>query len=290
MKIPEPRDEQLRRDPRALLKAFGLKPKKRLGQNFLVSTSALDQIIQAAELTGKEDILEIGAGLGTLSLLLAEGEGKLVAVEIDRDLLPVLTWVLAGLPDVELREGDILSLDLGDLGLRSGYIVVANIPYQITSRLIRRLLEHEFTATRLILTIQKEVAERIIAGPGDMSLLALSVAVFGQARIEAVIGADAFYPRPGVDSAILRIDRHPEPQVVREYLPQFFKLARAGFGQRRKQLQNAISSGLGVPKELIQHALEISRIDPSLRAQELDLEDWSRLLTVLMESGLLGRV
>jgi len=290
MKIPEPRDEQLRRDPRALLKAFGLKPKKRLGQNFLVSTSALDQIIQAAELTGKEDILEIGAGLGTLSLLLAEGEGKLVAVEIDRDLLPVLTWVLAGLPDVELREGDILSLDLGDLGLRSGYIVVANIPYQITSRLIRRLLEHEFTATRLILTIQKEVAERIIAGPGDMSLLALSVAVFGQARIEAVIGADAFYPRPGVDSAILRIDRYPEPQVVREYLPQFFKLARAGFGQRRKQLQNAISSGLGVPKELIQHALEISRIDPSLRAQELDLEDWSRLLTVLMESGLLGRV
>jgi 16S rRNA (adenine1518-N6/adenine1519-N6)-dimethyltransferase len=287
VKLPEPQDAKLKRDPRALLKAYGLKPKKRLGQNFLVSKPALERVVRAADLSGGEDVLEIGAGLGALTLLLAEQAARVVTVEIDQELLPPLSWVLGGLQNVELRAGDILSMDLAELGLRRGYVVVANIPYQITSRLIRLLLEHEYSAVRLVLTIQKEVAERIIAEAGDKSLLALSVDVFGRGGIEAVIGADAFYPQPGVDSAVLRIDRHAQPLVDREHLSDFFNLARAGFGQKRKQLLNSLSSGLGLPKEPMQQALLAAGISPSQRAQELDLQDWARLLSAMIESSLL---
>ncbi len=287
MKLPEPQDAKLKRDPRALLRAYGLKPKKRLGQNFLVSLPALQSVVRAADLSGREDVLEIGAGLGALTLLLADKAARVVAVEIDQELLPALAWVLEGTQNVELRDGDILKMDLAKLGLRRGYVVVANIPYQITSRLIRMLLENEYSAARIVLTIQKEVAERIVAGPGEKSLLALSVDVFGEARIEAVIGAESFYPQPGVDSAVLRIDRHSEPLIEAEHLSDFFTVARAGFGQKRKQLLNSLSSSLGMPKEPLAQAMLAAGIEPSQRAQELDLQDWARLLAALIESRLL---
>jgi 16S rRNA (adenine1518-N6/adenine1519-N6)-dimethyltransferase len=270
-------NEDLKQDPRGLLKAFGLRPKKRLGQNFLVSSSGLAKVMQAAQLTGEEQVLEIGAGLGTLSLSLARSAQYLVVVEIDEDLLPALSWVLSGLSNVSLIVGDILALDLAQTGLHPDYTVVANIPYNITSHLIRKLMESPYPARRIVLTIQREVAERIVAGPGDMNMLALSVQIYGQAVVESTLPADFFYPRPEVDSAVIRIDRFYEPAIPPGQLAAFFTIARAGFSQRRKQLQNALASRLGMSKERVNTLLGSAGIRPASRAQELSLADWIRL-------------
>jgi 16S rRNA (adenine1518-N6/adenine1519-N6)-dimethyltransferase len=270
-------NEGLKRDPQGLLKAFGLRPKKRLGQNFLVSNSGLAKVLHAADLRGNEDVLEIGAGLGTLSLSLSEKAKYLVVVEIDEDLLPALNWVLEGLSNVKLIAGDILSLDLARTGLHSGYTVVANIPYNITSHLIRKLMESPYPARRIVLTIQREVAERIVAEPGDMNLLALSVQVYGRAEIESILPADNFYPRPEVDSAVIRIEQFDEPAITSGQLTPFFEVARAGFGQRRKQLHNALAGGLGLSKKSVDSLLESAGISPASRAQELSIADWITL-------------
>ena len=274
---PEPLDDGLRKDPRALIKAFHLKPKKSLGQNFLVSPAGIEKVIRAAELSGEDDVLEIGAGLGTLSLALADSSKHVVVIELDTDLIPALTWVLADSPNVEVVHGDILTMELCDLGLHQHYAVVANIPYNITSRLVRKLLESSFPADRVVLTIQDEVARRMVAAPGEMNLLALGVQAYGQPVIQAAIPAEAFFPQPKVDSAVIRIDRFPVPRLSPEQLNPFFDLARAGFSQRRKQLPNALSRGLGLTKDEVRSMLEESQIPPPSRAQELTLEDWIRL-------------
>jgi 16S rRNA (adenine1518-N6/adenine1519-N6)-dimethyltransferase len=277
MTFPPPLKDELRKDPRALLRAFNLRPKKSLGQNFLVSPSGIETVVRAADLTGDEDVLEIGAGLGTLSLALAERARYLLAIEIDEDLLPALRWVLSNLENVRLLSGDILNLDLAQLGLQPDYVVVANIPYNITSHLIRKLMESDFPAQRVILTIQEEVANRIVAEPGGMSLLALSVQVYGVPRVEAKIAAAAFTPQPAVNSAVIRIDRLSRPRLAADKRSAFFELARAGFGQRRKQLPNALSHGLGLKKAHVIELLEAVGISPRSRAQELSLDEWISL-------------
>ena len=269
-----PLEDGLRRDPRALLRAFSIRPKKSLGQNFLVSQSGVETVVRAAELVGEEDVLEIGAGLGTLSLVLAERAKHLLAVEIDEDLLPALRWVLSDLNNVRLLSGDILGLDLARLDLQPDYVVVANIPYNITSHLIRKLMESDFPAQRVILTIQEEVANRIVAEPGEMNLLALSVQVFGAPQIVAKIAPEAFFPQPAVNSAVIRIDRLPQPLLLADRQVAFFDLAKAGFGQRRKQLQNALSHGLSLEKTHVVTLLEAAGISPNSRAQELTLNEW----------------
>jgi len=275
----------LKDDPRALLRAFDLKPKKRLGQNFLVSRAELARVVESAGLTGSEDVLEIGAGLGTLSLKLADRARFVAVVEIDRELIPVLEWVFSDLQNVRLFQGDILEMDLAQLGLQPGYVVVANIPYNITSHLIRKLMESPFPARRVVLTIQREVAQRITSEPGDMNLLALSVQIFGQPAIEAVIPADAFYPRPSVDSAVIRIDRFEQPLLPEGQSGRFFALARAGFGQRRKQILNALAGGLGLEKGRVASLLLEAGIEPTRRAQELTLEDWLSLTAAAERMG-----
>lgn len=261
----------------ALLKRYDLRPHKGLGQNFLQDPLALEKIVTAAEIQSTDTVLEIGPGLGSLTRYLAVSAREVVAVELDEDLLPLLKAVLAPYPNVRLVQGDILELLPKDLIADQEYIVVANIPYYITSAVIRHLLETEPKPRRIVLTIQKEVAQRICAQPGDMSLLALSVQVYGKPRIAAHIPADAFFPAPKVDSAVLVIDIHPDPLMNRDLLDTFFKLIKAGFSQKRKTLRNSLSAGLHMSPTEAAGLLARANIDPQRRAETLSIEEWEGL-------------
>lgn len=262
----------------ALLKKHRLEPRKSLGQNFLVSDEALEKIVQAAGVDGGDAVLEIGAGLGSLTRVLALAANRVTAVELDRNLIPILRDVTGGLKNVEVVQGDMLELDPGELMKSSGYLVVANIPYYITSALIRHLIEAGSKPARLVLTIQKEVAERVCALPGDMSLLALGVQVYGAARMVMKIPAGDFYPPPKVDSAVVRVDLFPQPVIPMEELDLFFRLAKAGFSQRRKMLRNALAAGLSLKPAEAEALLLSAEIEPQRRAETLSLAEW-RVLT-----------
>jgi 16S rRNA (adenine1518-N6/adenine1519-N6)-dimethyltransferase len=264
----------------ALLRRHDIRPSKSLGQHFMLADGAISKVVDAAELGGDETVLEIGAGIGALTVNLARAAKRVVAVEIDSRLLPALNEVVGKLPEVLIVHGDILKLDLEALVGVGPYCVVANIPYNITSMLIRRLLEAAKNPDRIVLTVQREVAERIVATPGQMSLLALSVALYGTPRIMARIQAGSFYPPPKVDSAVLRVDLHAQALMPVAMIPTFFRIARAGFQQKRKQLRNALSSGLQVPAQQVVFWLEEAGISPQSRAQELGLDDWARLVDV----------
>jgi 16S rRNA (adenine1518-N6/adenine1519-N6)-dimethyltransferase len=260
-----------------LLRQYGLHPKKSLGQNFLLDEFALQQVVNAAQVTSQDVILEIGPGLGSLTCHLATIAHKVVAVEVDSSLIPVLKNVVDQYSNVKVIEGDILALDPVQLVLQSSYIVVANIPYYITSALIRHLLESSLPPRRLVLTVQQEVAKRICALPGEMSLLALSVQVYGHPEIIARIPSGAFYPPPKVDSAILRIDLLPSPLIPAAELDVFFQLIRAGFSQRRKTLRNALAGGLRLAPLVIESMLMDAYINPMRRAETLSISEWRQL-------------
>jgi 16S rRNA (adenine1518-N6/adenine1519-N6)-dimethyltransferase len=260
-----------------LLRQYGLHPNKSLGQNFLLDETALEQVIGAADVTSQDDVLEIGAGLGSLTRYLAVTARMVAAVEVDSNLIPALTQVVSQYPNVRIVQGDILALDPPRLLSQESYIVVANIPYYITSALIRHLLESDPPPTRLVLTIQDQVAERICAAPGDMSLLALSVQVYGQPSILTHIPASAFYPPPSVNSAVLRIDLYTSPLIPIEQLDVFFQLIRAGFSQKRKTLRNSLSAGLRFSPSTVETILKDACIDPMRRAETLSLPEWRQL-------------
>ncbi len=265
----------------ALLREHGLRPKKGLGQNFLVDPLALERVVAAAEIPANAVVLEVGPGLGSLTRHLARASRRVVAVELDGQLMPLLREVLAPCTNVELVQGDILELAPAALVGESGYLVVANIPYYITSALIRHLLEASVQPARLVLTVQREVAGRICAGAGEMSLLALSVQVYGEPRVAARIPAGAFYPAPKVDSAVVRVDLLAQPRIPQERLEAFFRLAHAGFLQKRKMLRNSLAAGLGWPAERADELLRNAGIDPQRRAETLGLEEWGRLVEQL---------
>jgi 16S rRNA (adenine1518-N6/adenine1519-N6)-dimethyltransferase len=267
-----------------LLRRYGLRPDKSLGQNFLLDDSALSQVIEAAQITPEDTVLEIGAGLGSLTRYLAASARIVVAVELDSSLIPPLKQVVGQFHNVHVVEGDILALDPAQLISSSDYLVVANIPYYITSALIRHLLEAKLPPRRLVLTIQQEVARRICASPGEMSLLALSVQVYGQPNIVSHIPASAFYPPPKVDSAIIRIDLYPSPLIPAPLLDTFFLLIKAGFSQKRKTLRNALSGGLRLPPTRVETLLSSVEIDPRRRAETLSLAEWHRLTSILAET------
>ncbi len=268
----------------ALLRQHNLHPSKGLGQNFLIDPVALQRVVDAAQITADDCVLEIGAGLGSLTRHLACAARQVVAVELDSQLLPILHAVLASFSNVSIIHGDMLELDPAQLmsPLRgfmpeTGYAVVANIPYYITSALIRHLLEASVKPSCITLTVQREVAQRICAVPGKMSLLALSVQVYGKAATIARIPAGAFYPVPTVDSSVVRVDLYPQPQIETKDLPTFFRLAKAGFSQRRKTLRNALSAGLRLSPLQTLSLLKAAAIDPQRRAETLDLSEWQKL-------------
>jgi 16S rRNA (adenine1518-N6/adenine1519-N6)-dimethyltransferase len=260
-----------------LLHEHGLHASKGLGQNFLQDQTALEKIVQAAEIQPDDVVLEIGPGLGSLTRYLALSAKTVIAVELDREILPVLETVLAPYPNTIIVEGDILQVSPASLVDTDDYLVVANVPYYITSAIFRHLLETTPRPRRLVLTIQKEVAERICAKPGDMSLLTLSVQVYGQPKIAAIIPAEAFFPVPKVDSAIIRVDMFPEPRIPSPLLNTFFHMAKAGFSQKRKTLRNSLSAGLRLSTSEAAQLLEQSDIDPMRRAETLSIDEWGQL-------------
>jgi len=266
---------------RELLRRYGLQPSKGLGQHFLVDQGALARIVAAAELEPQEAVLEVGAGLGTLTRALAEAAGQVVAVEVDRRLLPALRQELAGCANVQIVEGNILALDPADLMANRPYKVVANLPYNITSAILRHLLEARLPPQRMVLTVQREVAERIAARDGRMSLLAVSVHFYGRPQLLFRLGRGAFYPAPEVESAVMCIDRHAQPLVEVADVKGFFRVVRAGFSQPRKQLRNSLAGGLGLAPPVVAETMRAAGLDPRQRAERLRLEDWASLTETL---------
>jgi 16S rRNA (adenine1518-N6/adenine1519-N6)-dimethyltransferase len=265
----------------SILRRYNLRPDKRLGQHFLIDQFALEEVIEAAEVEKTDVVLEIGAGLGSLTRLLAIHARNVLAVELDSKLIPPLEEVISGFPNVEIIQGDILRLNLNQLMNVSGFLVIANIPYYITSALIRNLLETSRPPKRLVLTLQREVAERICASPGKMSMLALSVQVYGHSDIFAYLPSAVFYPQPNVESAILRIDRYPEPQIPIDLLATFFRLVKAGFSQKRKTLRNSLAGGMRWKPAQSEAILYQSGINSMRRAETLSLEEWGELADIV---------
>lgn len=241
----------------------------------------MQAIIQAAELQPDDVVLEIGAGLGNLTRHLAVSTRQVVAVEIDQRLLPILRQVVKTFPNVRVIAGDILSLNPSKL-MDTRYRVVANIPYYITSAVIRHVLEAQPKPYSLVLTVQREVAERICTLPGNLNLLALSVQVYGHPRISMHIPAGAFYPPPKVDSAVVNVNIYAQPVIPQASLGSFFRLIKAGFSQKRKTLRNALSGGLGWPAIQAESLLTQCGISPMRRAETLSMEEWNQL-TLYME-------
>jgi 16S rRNA (adenine1518-N6/adenine1519-N6)-dimethyltransferase len=267
----------------SILKKYGLRADKRLGQNYLQDANALEKIVEATEIQKADTVLEIGPGLGSLTRYLSVSAHQVVAVELDLKLVSVLQTILKPYANVRLIHGDILKLTPKELELPDDYLVAANIPYNITSAIIRRLLESEPKPRRIVLTVQKEVAERICAAPPDMSLSALSVQVYGTPHIMTQIPAGAFYPAPKVDSAVVRIDILPSPAIDSQLLDDFFQLIKAGFGQKRKTLRNSLSAGLRISAAEAESLLAKAEIDSKRRAEALSLNEWREMSRLYSE-------
>lgn len=261
----------------AILDRYNLRLEKSLGQNFLTDPAILEKILRIAEVGRDDAVLEIGAGLGHLTAVLAQAARSVTAVEIDSRFIPVLEELLEPFSNVRLVQGDILQLDPSDLVETDDYLVVANIPYYITSRIIRNLLESGRVPRGIVLTIQYEVAKRICARSGKLSLLALSVRMYGNPSLEARIPAGAFYPVPKVDSAVIKIDLHDQPLLPDQQRSKFFEVVKAGFTHNRKTLRNSLSKGLGWPTDRTERMLIAAGIDPNRRAETIKMEEWLEL-------------
>jgi 16S rRNA (adenine1518-N6/adenine1519-N6)-dimethyltransferase len=277
-----------------LLRRAGIDPKKSLGQNFLVDERYLDRIVDAAELSSEDIVLEVGPGLGTLTARLAANAGHVIAVELDDRLVPLLRAEFALQENVHIVHGDILKLDVGKLITKTvtgdpqsptvgGYKLVANLPYYITSAVLRHVLEATPAPSRAAVMVQAEVADRICAQPGDMSILSVAVQFYAKPSIAFQVPAGAFYPVPKVDSAVLQLDVRPHTALAGAEVDteRFFALVRAGFSQKRKQLRNSLSAGLHRKKDEIDAALVCADIDPSRRAQTLSIAEWLTLYQAL---------
>ncbi|MBI9051479.1 MAG: ribosomal RNA small subunit methyltransferase A [Anaerolineaceae bacterium] len=263
-----------------ILRDHDIRLKKSLGQNFLSDDHILKKIVQAAGLTKDLTVLEIGPGIGSLTRHIAVQAKEVFAVELDAQLFPALQEVLAPFDNVHLIHDDILKVDLPSVIEDKPYMIIANIPYYITSAVIRRCLETSSKPQKMILTIQKEVARRICQKPGDLSLLALSVQVYGSPQILFDISAGAFFPSPNVDSTVLRVDLYDEPLIPLTEIETFFKWTKAGFQQKRKKLRNSLASGLHMSTQEVEAIFNAANLDPHRRAETLSIEEWYRLMQV----------
>lgn len=264
-----------------------IKAKKSLGQNFLKDEDVLQRIVEGASLSKEDIVIEIGPGKGALTELLAEKCGKVIAIEIDDRLIEPLHTKFVGIDNVEIIHDDILKLNLPELvtnklmklkANEASYKVVANIPYYITAPIIRLLLETKFPPTETILMVQKEVAERIVAKKGAMSILAVSVQYYAKAQFLFTVFKESFDPVPKIDSAVIKLTRDKGQETPdKDEVKKFFKIVRAGFSAKRKTLINNLSNGLQADKKIIEEKLESVGFPPNTRAQELGVEDWKKL-------------
>jgi 16S rRNA (adenine1518-N6/adenine1519-N6)-dimethyltransferase len=264
-------------NPKTLLDRYDVLPKKSLGQNFLHDPNTLEKIATSADLMPEDTVLEIGPGTGALTDVLARLARRVIAVELDGRLEPILRERFASTPNVEFVFRDILETDVAALVGPGPYSVVANVPYYITSAILRHLLESSHRPRRIVLTVQLEVAERLVAKAGDLSLLAVSAQFYGRPRIVSRLSASVFWPRPEVDSAVLRLDVYDQPPVDVPDEVTFFKVVRAGFSQKRKQLKNALADALALPMPQTVAVMETAGVDPRRRAETLTLDEWAAL-------------
>lgn len=266
-------------NPRQILERYDIQPKKSLGQNFMHDPNMLDKIVATAGVTPQDTVLEIGPGTGTLTARLAQVAKQVIAVEVDERMYDILFDQFERSTKIRLILQDILRTDIAALMGTEPYVVVANVPYYITSAILQHVLESKNPPRRVTMVMQYEVAERIIAKPesGDMSLLAVSIQFYGQPRLMARLNKALFWPRPEVDSALLRIDMYDKPPVDVPSAKEFFRVAKAGFSQKRKQLRNAISAGLHMTSAQADVHLRNANIDPQRRAETVSLEEWAAL-------------
>jgi 16S rRNA (adenine1518-N6/adenine1519-N6)-dimethyltransferase len=257
--------------------------KKRLGQHFLTDQAVLARIVAAADLSPSDTVVEIGPGKGVLTAELVQAAGTLVAVELDRDLLPHLTRRFSAAPGFQLVHADVLTMSPAALLATAGlppeapYKVVANLPYYITAPVLRHFLADEHPPTVMVVLVQYEVAQTLTAAPGDLSLLGIAVQYYGRPTLVAKVGPGSFSPPPKVHSAIVRIDVHAGPPVDAPSEATFFATVKAGFRAKRKQLRNSLSQGWDIPAADAATIAEQAGIDPQRRPETLSLEEWARL-------------
>jgi len=254
-----------------------VKNNKSLGQHWLTDRTILSSIADEANIKDSDTVLEIGPGLGTLTSELLRRAKNVVAVEFDHRLAANLPAQFPG-TNLEVVEGDILSFDLSKLP--AGYKVVANIPYYITNKIINLLLNSKNKPSVIVLLIQKEVAERLVAEPGDMSILAISAQIYSEVKLGIEVGKEYFTPPPKVDSQVVVLHTRQEPLLEANDEQLFFRLVKAGFSSKRKKLRSSISAGLGISKSEAEELLKKSGIDPNDRAEELSIQNWINMLSL----------
>lgn len=285
-------------DIRKTLRKYGLNPVKSLGQNFLSDNGILDSIVEAAELTKEDIVLEIGPGLGNLTAKLAEKAGLVAAVEIDRKLIPILNETLSGYSNVVILSGDIMRLDI-DKELKAvtgnnafslmpeSLKIVANLPYYITTPVVMKLLECKSIFKTMVFMVQKEVAERMIAKPGgkDYGALSLAIRYYSKPSIIMNVMPESFTPKPDVESAVVRLDIYKDPPVALYDTDTFFRIIKAAFGQRRKMLVNALSNAgyLSISKDQIKEVLGKAGINENERGEALSIEQFAKLSNYIYE-------
>ena len=252
--------------------------KKSLGQNFLVDGRVRAKIVDAADISPDDTIVEIGPGRGFLTKGLAEQAGRVVAIELDDALIPHLSEKFADCDNVKIIEGDARTADIECLvGKATEYKVVANLPYYAATPIVRRFLEATHKPTTLVVMVQREVGQEMTAPPGKMGILSVATQVYGSARIVTSVPPKAFRPSPNVTSAVLRIDTYSEPLVAFDSADTFFTLVRAGFSAPRKQIHNSLKNGLEIGSEQVMALLQSAGISPTRRAQTLSIDEWRDL-------------
>jgi 16S rRNA (adenine1518-N6/adenine1519-N6)-dimethyltransferase len=272
----------------ALLARHDFRARRRLGQNFLVDRNILEKILDAVDLSRDDSILEIGAGAGTLTAALGRWARRVITVETDRRLSPILAETVGGLPQVTVVMSDFLEVDLDSLLTGDEtWKVVGNLPYYVTTPIIERLIEHRQRFSRWVLMMQREVAERLTASPGGKAYGSLTVFVQAYCQLSVVgkVSPTCFLPQPEVHSSLLRFDVRPEPAVAAAARPFFFQVVRAAFGQRRKRIANALAgSTLGLEKTAIEALLARLELPADARAEQLSIEQFGRLTEAIEET------
>ena len=275
---------------REICRIYEIKPSRSKGQNFLVNEKIYEDIVKAADLKSTDMVLEIGPGLGFLTLKMAQAVKKVIAVELDDQLANYLQtgFDAQDVENVKIVNQDILKFNIdAHLDPKSKYKIVANLPYNITSIFLRLFLSSFHKPESMVLMLQKEVAERIVATAPDMSLLALSVQYYAEPTIIREVKAGNFWPEPKVDSAVIKIILKTTPKLSREEQIKedklFFRLAKIGFSAKRKMLKNNLAGGLKIEQKIVTDILEKNKFNPLLRAEDLSLEDWLKLFAALKE-------
>ena len=275
----------------AVLQKYNFVFQKKYGQNFLIDPRVLEKIVDAARISDQDCVLEIGPGIGTMTQYLAESAREVVAVEIDRALIPILKDTLSAYDNVTILNEDIMKVDVGRIVRERNQgrpiKVVANLPYYITTPIVMSLLENHVPLESITIMVQKEVADRMQVGPGtkDYGALSLAVQYYARPEIVARVPSNCFMPRPGVDSAVVRLNIYQEPPVEVQDEKYLFALIRSSFNQRRKTLANGLSGGMGIPRERVTAALQEMGLPATTRGETLTLEQFAALSNLLQRGN-----